>query len=201
MFYRQIGDGSARAETNSSQSVTSTLTPDAFGNAVATTGSTGSSYQFGATSGYRNDGDAGLLKVGCRYYDPQVGAFTTRGTYLDQKPYLYCEHDPVNAVDPSGHDPGRGRLLIGKAANLVIGGLLTVVIGTALIGVGWAFLPALIAGGFIGGFVSGGIGGLISGGDAIGQARRGAVIGAIAGPVRGVSIIARELYYVFETML
>jgi YD repeat-containing protein len=39
------GIGSARAETNSSQSVTSTLTPDAFGNAVATTGSTGSSYQ------------------------------------------------------------------------------------------------------------------------------------------------------------
>ena len=99
------GIGSARAETNSSQSVTSTLTPDAFGNAVATTGSTGNSYQFGATSGYRNDGDAGLLKVGCRYYDPQVGAFTTRDTYLDQKPYLYCEHDPVNAVDPSGHDP------------------------------------------------------------------------------------------------
>ena len=39
------GIGSARSETNSSQSVTSTLTPDAFGNAVATTGSTGSSYQ------------------------------------------------------------------------------------------------------------------------------------------------------------
>ena len=31
------------------------------------------------------------------------GAFTTRDAYLDQKPYLYCEHDPVNAVDPSGH--------------------------------------------------------------------------------------------------
>jgi hypothetical protein len=32
------------------------------------------------------------------------GAVTTRNTYLDQKPYLYCEHDPVNAADPSGHD-------------------------------------------------------------------------------------------------
>jgi hypothetical protein len=65
VFYRQIGDGpgSARAETNSSQSVTSTLTPDAFGNAVATTGSTGNGYQFRANSGYRNDGYAGLLKV------------------------------------------------------------------------------------------------------------------------------------------
>ena len=44
------------------------------------------------------------MKVGCRYYDPQVGSFTTRDTYLDQKPYLYCEHDPVNGVDPTGHD-------------------------------------------------------------------------------------------------
>jgi hypothetical protein len=45
-----------------------------------------------------------LVKVGARYYDPQVGSFTTRDTYLDQKPYLYFEHDPVNGVDPSGHD-------------------------------------------------------------------------------------------------
>ncbi len=42
---------------------------------------------------------------GCRYYDPQTGTFTSRDTYLDQKPYLYCEHDPVNAVDPSGNSP------------------------------------------------------------------------------------------------
>ena len=49
------------------------------------------------------DGDACLFKVGCRYYDPQLGAFTSRDTELEQKPYLYCEHDPVNAVDPSGH--------------------------------------------------------------------------------------------------
>ena len=40
---------------------------------------------------------------GCRYYDPQTGTFTSRDSYLDQKPYLYCEHNPVSAVDPSGH--------------------------------------------------------------------------------------------------
>ncbi len=44
------------------------------------------------------------MKVGARYYDPQTGSFITRDTYLDQKPYLYCEHDPVNGVDPTGHD-------------------------------------------------------------------------------------------------
>jgi RHS repeat-associated protein len=98
------GLGTARAETSSAQAVTFTLIPDAFGNSVTTTGSTGSSYGFAATSGYRTDGDAGLVKVGARYYDPQVGSFTTRDTYLNQKPCLYCEHDPVNGVDPSGHD-------------------------------------------------------------------------------------------------
>ena len=43
------------------------------------------------------------MHVGARYYDPKIGRFATRDTFLDQKPYLYCEGDPVNAVDPSGH--------------------------------------------------------------------------------------------------
>ena len=43
------------------------------------------------------------MHVGARYYDAQVGRFITRDTVLTQKPYLYCEHDPVNAVDPTGH--------------------------------------------------------------------------------------------------
>ena len=44
------------------------------------------------------------MLVGARYYDAQVGRFISRDTYLDQNPYLYCDHDPVNAVDPSGHE-------------------------------------------------------------------------------------------------
>ncbi len=41
--------------------------------------------------------------VGARYYDAQVGRFITRDTVLSEHPYLYCEHDAVNWVDPSGH--------------------------------------------------------------------------------------------------
>jgi RHS repeat-associated protein len=74
---------------------------------------------YAATSGYRNDGDAGLMHVGARYYDAQVGRFTSRDTFLDQKPYLYCEHDPVNAVDPSGHFPW-GKLIIGFGALIAV---------------------------------------------------------------------------------
>jgi RHS repeat-associated protein len=58
---------------------------------------------FAATSGYRSDGDAGLTHVGARYYDAQVGRFITRDTVLSEHPYVYCNADPVNAVDPTGH--------------------------------------------------------------------------------------------------
>jgi RHS repeat-associated protein len=125
------GLGSARTVTNGSQTVTGTCIYNDFGQVVASTGSTGSAYQFAATSGYRTDGDAGLMKVGARYYDAQVGRFITRDTVLSEHPYLYCEHDPVNKVDPSGHFgqaavifiPGVGQalLIIGVATLAVIG--------------------------------------------------------------------------------
>jgi RHS repeat-associated protein len=107
--------GTTRGITNSSQAATGTISHEAFGLTVATTGSSTNPYKFAATSGYRNYGDAGLSHVGARYYDAQVGRFITRDTELDQHPYLYCDHDPVNGVDPSGHDVGGG----------IIGGIMT----------------------------------------------------------------------------
>ncbi len=64
---------------------------------------------YNASSGYRSDGDgaagaAALQKVGARYYDPQFGCFLTRDTDLSQRPYAYCDGDPVNNTDPTGHD-------------------------------------------------------------------------------------------------
>lgn len=58
---------------------------------------------YAATSGYRNDNDAGLSLVGARYYDSQLGRFITRDSYISQKHYLYCGHDPINHLDSSGH--------------------------------------------------------------------------------------------------
>ncbi len=75
----------------------------AFGQTVASSGNSTDTYQYGATSGYRTEGDAGLTLVGCRFYDAQVGRFISRDTYQDQPPYAYCDGDPVNATDPSGH--------------------------------------------------------------------------------------------------
>lgn len=101
-----LGDGlgTVRQTVDSSQAVTSTFTTEAFGVAVSQWGSSSNPYRFAGLWGYRDDGDAGLLHVGARYYDPQVGRFISRDAVLSEHPYLYCEHEPVNAVDPSGED-------------------------------------------------------------------------------------------------
>ncbi len=100
--------GTTKLETNGSQGVTSTQEMDAFGREVNTTGSTGSPFGFHGAEGYRNDGDSpsGLdpyQRVGARYYDAEWGRFITRDTDLSQSPYVYCNGDPVNFSDPSGH--------------------------------------------------------------------------------------------------
>jgi RHS repeat-associated protein len=101
------GLGTTRATVDGAQAITSTLTTEAFGNAVAQWGSSANPYRFAGAWGYRDDGDAGLLRVGARYYDPQVGRFLSRDVVLSEHPYLYCEHEPVNSVDPSGRIWGR----------------------------------------------------------------------------------------------
>jgi RHS repeat-associated protein len=116
------GLGSERTVTNSSQTVTGTITFEGFGATIATTGSSSNPYKFAATSGYRDDGDAVLVHVGARYYDAQVGRFITRDTELNQHPYLYCEHDPVNSVDPTGHLPAWLEKAIDKVVGFVENG-------------------------------------------------------------------------------
>ena len=97
--------GNQRAVTASNQTVTGTQVFDAFGNKVAATGSTASALQWQGTSLYRTYApDAGLLQAGARYYDAQVGRFTTRDTVLSQPAYIYCGGDPINCGDPSGRD-------------------------------------------------------------------------------------------------
>jgi RHS repeat-associated protein len=96
------GQGTSRQTTSNTGSVTSSRIFEGFGSVVASVGSS-ENYGYTATSGYRDDGDAGLTHVGARYYDATVGRFITRDNYIDQKPYTYCEGDPVNSLDPSGH--------------------------------------------------------------------------------------------------
>jgi RHS repeat-associated protein len=80
------GLGTTRATVDSAQAVTSTLTTEAFGNPVAQWGNSANPYRFAGAWGYRDDGDAGLLHVGARYYDLQAGRFISRDAVLSEHP-------------------------------------------------------------------------------------------------------------------
>ncbi|MDE2127990.1 MAG: RHS repeat-associated core domain-containing protein [Armatimonadetes bacterium] len=106
---------------------------DAFGNTIASSGSTSSPYNFAGDWAYQSNGDAGLQHVGARYYDPQIGRFASRDSMLDQVPYAYCGGEPNDWVDPSGHWNWK----------VILGGIV-VVIGAAVIPVGSPIIAGLI---------------------------------------------------------
>jgi len=117
-----------------------------------------------------------------------VGRFITRDTYLDQAPYAYCDGDPVNATDPSGHtDQG----LIGAGIGIAIG---TVAVA-GLITAGIIILPlgaGIIMGGAVGGLIGGIIGGLFAPGrdfvSVFGDGIQGLGLGTLFGAVIGNGI-------------
>ena len=121
------------------------------------------------------------MHIGARYYDPKIGRFATRDTYLNQKPYLYCEHDPMNYFDPSGHEIPRWLKGIGAAivvttvvvvgAGIIVPGVVGTEVGSVIVGavagatagaagVGWGSDPDEVTWKNIGtGALQGGIGG------------------------------------------
>jgi RHS repeat-associated protein len=152
------GLGAVRQTTDAGQNVVSSSAYYGFGQTIASGGSTGNHYQWGASSGYRSDGfgpadAAPLQKVGARYYDPELGVFLTRDADLTQKPYAYCNGDPVNFIDSNGHGPtkrfwywaGAGLLMgveaVGVGAGIVTGNpYLTYASGAGLVGTAmWAY--------------------------------------------------------------
>ncbi len=127
------GRGDVRLTTNAARQVTTSNTPDAFGVGSSTPG-TSSAYLWNGGSGYRTENVSplglsyaySLQKVGARYYDPALGCFLTRDTYLNQKPYAYCDGDPVNFSDPTGHKKKKNPLktivaTIGAALGILTG--------------------------------------------------------------------------------
>jgi RHS repeat-associated protein len=107
-FYIYDGHGSVRALTDASGTVTDTYDYDAFGNLIHKTGSTPNEFLF---AGEQFDADLGMYYNRARYLKPSTGRFFTMDT-VDGDPqspitlhkYLYGNGDPVDGLDPSGHD-------------------------------------------------------------------------------------------------
>jgi RHS repeat-associated protein len=116
--------------------------------------------------GYVYDGETGLYYLGSRYYDPRTFLFLTMDefAYADASVisgldlYCYCNYDPVNYSDGSGHFPVLA-ILCGIAAvglGLTIGGVASDNNAMTGIGLSMVAVPALISGGLA---IAAGIGG------------------------------------------
>jgi len=80
---------------------------DIWGNPTLTVETSSNAIRY---SGEYMDSETGLYYLRARYYDPYTGRFTSEDSYWgeDENPlslnlYTYCENDPVNFTDPSGH--------------------------------------------------------------------------------------------------
>ena len=93
--------------TDAAGAVTDTYTYDAFGNLIARTGTTPNDYLY---AGEQFDANLGFYYLRARYYDPSTGRFQTMDTFEGNThdpqrlhKYNYCQNNPINLVDPSGH--------------------------------------------------------------------------------------------------
>ena len=107
-FYGYDGHGSVRQLTNVAGAVTDGYDYDAFGNLVNSTGSTPNNYLF---AGEQFDSALGLYYNRARYLNTATGRFWGMDTEegnddnsLSLHKYLYANADPVDGLDPSGHD-------------------------------------------------------------------------------------------------
>ena len=105
-FYGYDGQGSVRFLTSLAGAATDSYQYDAFGNTLASNGSTPNSFLF---AGEQSDSALGLYYLRARYMSPALGRFLTMdpfpGSINDPGSlhrYLYTRNDPVNRIDPGG---------------------------------------------------------------------------------------------------
>lgn len=158
------------------------------------------------------DADTNLVYLRARYYDPKTMRFITRDSNRLDNRYAFGNGDPVNNIDPSGHDALEYALLgVGAGAGLAVVGTiayLAITYGaavTAAVG-GTGIVASIGAGTLIGaGALALGIGaggtGIIAGTAALASA---AVISTVAdvsvGSAIGASIGAGLGAYVGATV-
>lgn len=116
--------GTIRATTNSSGTVTATMSYDAFGKRTAATGTPTNLLGY---NGQYEDAETGFVYLRARYYDPTTNQFAGKDpiTWATEAPFTYAGSDPVNNADPTGlwclHHTG-GGCVGGSVVHEVVNG-------------------------------------------------------------------------------
>ncbi len=134
-------------------------------------------------TGKKTDSETGLIYFGARYYNPKLGRFITPDTIV-QSPYnpqtlnrySYCNNNPINLVDPTGHS---WKKFWTSAVSTFVQVAATIVL-TPFIGP----IAAGAVGGFLGGALNAGLNGA-SFKQAMISGAIGAGIGALGGAAFG----------------
>ena len=103
-WYHMDSRGSITNVLDNEGSVVKSYEYDAYGN----TQESGSFENIFAYTGAVVDEETGLYYMNARYYEPVTGRFTSQDSFRGEGEafwhlYLYCDSDPVNFTDPTGH--------------------------------------------------------------------------------------------------
>jgi RHS repeat-associated protein len=105
-YYLADGQGSVRQLTDSVGNVTDTYDYTAFGEALASTGTTVNDFRY---VGEQADPNSGFYYLRARWMDPKMGLFASVdplkgqiGIPISQHRYLYARQSPVSFTDPTG---------------------------------------------------------------------------------------------------
>ncbi len=108
-FYVTDSHGNVVQLTDENGKVTKTYEYDSFGNEVKPDSKDDNPFRY---CGEYYDKETEEIYLRARYYQPVVGRFLTRDTYMGEEDdvlslhlYAYCGYDGVNMVDSSGHIP------------------------------------------------------------------------------------------------
>ncbi|TAQ83541.1 hypothetical protein B7494_g8135 [Chlorociboria aeruginascens] len=144
-----------------------------FGEATSTIPS-GADFYFGYQQEL-TDALSSLIYLRSRFYQPSQASFLTMDSARKSNRYAFCEGDPVNLADPTGHAGEAGMI-----AGLAVGIIGTVALAAATAGLGAAIFGAeTVAASMFVGAISG------AGGAVAGDATTASINGAIGGVVGG----------------
>lgn len=109
-YYVLNAQGDVVRIVNSSRSVVASYTYDPWGKIISSSGTLADINPL-RYRGYYYDAETGFYYLQSRYYDPEIGRFINADSYastdivglLSTNMFSYCENDPINRSDHSGH--------------------------------------------------------------------------------------------------